>query len=153
MRVGWISALVLGLAVMTGRAEGVDAKIFKVLPHLLDEQGRISISPGLFEREAYQKQLRENLQRVSGLRYDVQWKAPGTNAERLRLRIQLRTAKLEPHRPLTIEAGVNDHRRWGGWSSVQLDGTAYREAGEVLAWRAVLLDGESEIAEQKSFLW
>jgi len=32
-------------------------------------------------------------------------------------------------------------------------GETYQNSGEVLAWKAVLYDGEQEIAEQKSFLW
>src|SRR5262245_31092166 len=109
----WVWWLALGLIVGALPANAADARIIKVLPHLLDDRGPNSVSAGLFEREAYQKQLRNNPQRISGLRVDVQWKAPGVGTDRLKLRLQLRTAKREPQQLLTIEAGVNDHRRWG----------------------------------------
>jgi hypothetical protein len=145
---------VLAAAVMAAvTASAADAQIKNVLPHLLDEKGRISVSPGLFERDAYQQILRQNPGRISGVRYDVQWRAPGRSRDNLKIRLQLRTAKRGAEQPLVIEAPVNERHHWGGWSSVKLDPTLYREAGEVLAWRAVLLDGDQEIAEQKSFLW
>lgn len=128
-------------------------RILKVLTHLLDEQGRSSVSPGLFERDAYQQQLRENPERVSGVRFDIQWKARGHAPEQLRLRIWARTTKRDPHQPLLLESDLEGNRRWGGWSSVLLTGEPFEKAGEILAWRVVLLDGDQEIAEQKSFLW
>jgi len=143
----------LALVTATIAFSATAAEIRKVLPHLLDEAGRISVSPGLFERDAYQQKLREHPARISGVRYDVQWRAHGVDRDRLKIRLQLRTAKREPSNPLVIEAAVKDNRRFGGWSSVKLEAATYLAAGEVLAWRAVLLDGNEEIAEQKSFLW
>jgi hypothetical protein len=134
-------------------ASAAEAKIKKVLPFFLDQKGRISVSPDLFARDAYQQKLREKPETISAVRYDVQWSAHGVDKDRLRIRLQLRTSKRDASAPLVIEASVKDNRRIGGWSSVKLDAEAYRDAGEVLSWRAVLLDGEQEIAEQKSFLW
>ena len=54
-----------------------DGKVIKVLPHLLDQAGRHSLSPSLFERDAYQAELRKHPEKVSGLRYDVRWRIRG----------------------------------------------------------------------------
>ncbi len=141
---GWVPSLAAATS---------EARILKVLPHLLDEQSRASLAPGLFERDAYQQQLRENSQRVSGVRFDIQWKAKGRAKDQLRLRVWARTAKRDPHQPLLLESDLRENRRWGGWSSVLLTGESFEKAGEILAWKVVLLDGDQEIAEQKSFLW
>ena len=45
--------LVFGVA----NAAHAEAKISKVLPHWLDKKGRHTLSPSLFERDAYQAQL------------------------------------------------------------------------------------------------
>lgn len=135
------------------RANAAEARIRKVLPHLMDEKGRISIKPGLFDRDGYQQTLRQSPQRVSGIRFDVQWKAPREKRDDLVIRIELRTAKGEPGTITTIQAPTRDNHRIGGWSSVLLKSEDYSKTGEILAWRAVLMDGDRELAEQKSFLW
>ncbi|MBN9689837.1 MAG: hypothetical protein J0M24_06335 [Verrucomicrobia bacterium] len=111
------------------------------------------MAPGLFERDAYQRQLRDNPSQVSGVRFDIQWKAKGIPEDELKLRVWIRTAKREPHQPLQLEAPIAGNRRWGGWSSVTLQGEEYQRAGEILAWRVVLYQGEVALAEQNSFLW
>ncbi|MBN8246302.1 MAG: hypothetical protein J0L84_02525 [Verrucomicrobia bacterium] len=130
-----------------------EVRIRKVLPHLLDEKGRISIAPGLFDRDAYQQQLRQTPDRVSGIRFDIQWAAPRTLRDSLTLRLELRTARGEPGKPLILQMPVRELRRRGGWSALTLSAEDYSRAGEVLAWRAVLLEGKREAAEQRSFLW
>ncbi|MBX3734400.1 MAG: hypothetical protein KF791_17630 [Verrucomicrobiae bacterium] len=148
-------SLILGawLLLLPGTAGGAEPVIRKVLPHLVDTKGRISVAPGLFDRSAYQQHLRENPSKISAVRFDIQWAAPRSVRDQLTLRMELRTARGEPGMIRTIEAPTRDNRRLGGWSSVLLDGDQYREGGEVLAWRAVLLDGAVELAEQRSFLW
>ena len=134
-------------------AQAANSGIRKVLPHLIDKKGRTSIAPGLFEREAYQRQLRSNPKNVSGVRFNIQWNANGTPEERLKLRIYVRTSKRIPSKPLEIETALQTSRGLGGWSSFELSGKSYQEAGEVLAWKVVLLDGSKEIGQQQSFLW
>src|SRR5687767_192398 len=56
-------------------ANAQSEKIVKVLPHFLDTKGRASISPSLFDRDAYQEVLRTSPKKRSGLRFGVQWKA------------------------------------------------------------------------------
>ena len=48
-----------------------------MLPHYLDKEGRHTLSPSLYERDAYQAILRQNPEKRGGMRFDVQWKARG----------------------------------------------------------------------------
>ena len=149
-----LAALLFAAVLLPGsHARAAEAKIRKVLPHLMDEKGRISIKPGLFDRDGYQQTLRQSPHRVSGIRFDVQWKAPRQKRDALVIRIELRTAKGEPGSTTVVQAPTRDNHRIGGWSSVTLKEEDYAKTGEVLAWRAVLMDGDRELAEQKSFLW
>lgn len=146
--------LLLLLSLVFARlVSAADGKVIKVLPHLLDQAGRHSLSPSLFERDAYQAVLRKHPEKVSGLRYDVCWRVRGGDKSKLKLRLQLRTARGDPTAPLVLEAPVKARFGSGGWASVTLDGETYRRSGQVQAWRATLLEGDTEIAEQKSFLW
>lgn len=145
--------LLLLLCLLGPAALAADGKILKVLPHLLDQEGRHSLSPSLFERDAYQAELRRHPAKISGLRYDIQWKAHVTDTSRLKMRIQLRTASRPLTEPLVLEVPVKAGFFHRGWAKLTLDGKTYKEAGEVQAWRATLLDGDTEIGESKSFLW
>lgn len=149
----FIALFLLALATGGNLLSAAEVHIRKVLPHLMDEKGRISIAPGLFDRDAYQQQLRQSSGRVSGIRFDIQWSAPRALRDSLTMRLELRTARREPGKPLILERPVRELRRRAGWSSLILNGADYSESGEVLAWRAVLLDGSCEVAEQRSFLW
>ncbi|MCW5558458.1 MAG: hypothetical protein KIT22_11590 [Verrucomicrobiae bacterium] len=148
-----VLALVLLCDALVAPAGAAEARIRKVLPHLMDEKGRISVAPGLFDRDGYQQMLRLSPERVSGVRFDIQWSAPREIRDSITLRLELRTARGEPGKPLILEMPARDRRRWGGWSAIVLGADDYRRAGEVLAWRVLLLDGSREIAEQRSFLW
>ncbi len=123
-------------------------KIIKVLPHFLDKKGRASISPSLFDRDAYQVQLRANPANRSGLRFDVQWKT--TYYPALVLRVEARGDK--SREPKIFEQPVK-HSNFSQWSSVSLTGDDYQKFGELISWRAMLMNGTNVIAEQKSFLW
>lgn len=129
-------------------------KVIKVLPHLLDAQGRHTLSPSLFDRDAYQAKLRKNLDLVSGLRFDVQWQADGgTTATNAVLRVEIRgTAKSQLPSELRLEQWVTIT---GGshWTQLKLDGNTFKEFGEVIAWRVTLWTDEELLGEQKSFLW
>ena len=81
--------LVSLLLVSNGHA--ASGRIFKVLPHLIDREGKHALSPSLYERDAYQARLRANPQLRKGLRFDVYWKAK--DAQALRLRVEMRGAK------------------------------------------------------------
>ncbi len=129
-------------------AQAESAKVLKVLPHFLDLKGRASVSPSLFDRDAYQQELRTAPTNRSALRFDVQWKARGFDA--LTLRIDAKGGKLT--KPITLEQPVKPGI-FRKWTSIPLGGTNYESFGELISWRATLLDGTNVVAEQKSFLW
>ena len=133
---------------MTARAQS--AKIIKVLPHFLDLKGRASISPSLFDRDAYQQELRATPTNRSALRFDVQWKASGHGP--LTLRIDDKGGQGREPRSAMVEKPVKGGK-FSKWTSIPLTGTNYETFGELVSWRPTLLDGTNVIAEQKSFLW
>ncbi|MCL4179094.1 MAG: hypothetical protein KJ072_15300 [Verrucomicrobia bacterium] len=150
---GWLGTLVLvvwwlgaGMAV-----EAASAKISKVLPHLVDREGRHTLSPSLYERDAYQARLREQPGEVGGLRFDVRWSVSRDLAEGLRLRIELRgTGEAEV---IQFERPVERRPWYDRWSEVRLDDATYARLGRLIAWRVSLWRGPQMIAEQRSFLW
>jgi hypothetical protein len=143
----------LGLLLVTfgPEARAASAKILKVLPHLLDEQGRHTLSPSLYERDAYQAMLRQYPEKCSGLRFDVRWKANTPNLAPLRLFVEIRGSK-QP-KPVVLVQGIERRRWYQRWTPLTLDGDSYRKLGEVVSWRVSLWDGDTLLAEQKSFLW
>jgi len=134
-------------------ADAATGRIIKVLPQRLDLQGRHALSPSLFERDAYQAVLQRNPRQCSGLRYAVQWKTKGAGGASLRLRAELLTSKTTQDEPLVIERAVQAKTGWSRWTSLPLDGDAFKQAGDVIAWRITLWDDATLLAEQKSFLW
>jgi hypothetical protein len=138
---------------MLASASAATGRIIKVLPQRLDLQGRHALSPSLFERDAYQAVLLRNPRQCSGLRYAVQWKAKGARGASLRLRAELLTSKNTPAHPLVIERAVQAKTGWSRWTSLPLEGDAFKQAGDVIAWRITLWDGATPLAEQRSFLW
>jgi hypothetical protein len=149
----WLSRLVLVAALIApGLSAGAaTARIVKVLPHLLDQKGRHTLSPSLYERDAYQAMLRENPDRCSALRFDVKWKARRVASGQLKLRLEVRGSK-EP-KPLVLEQAIERKARYNRWTSLRLGRDLYQQTGGVIAWRATLWDGDTLLAEQKSFLW
>jgi len=131
--------------------EAANGRIIKVLPHLLDRDGRHTLSPSLYERDAYQAFLRKNPGRCSGLRFDIQWKAKRATGTRLLLRVEIRGSK--EARPVLLEQPAWPNLWYRRWSSLRVDGDSYQKVGEVIAWRVTLWKGDRLVAEQKSFLW
>lgn len=145
-----VCLLVLLLASSLGLQAG-SARILKVLPHYLDEQGRHSLSPSLYERDAYQAFLRANPDKRSALRFDVNWKARSAKGP-LVLKLELRGSARDVLQPLVVERPVKPHF-FNHWSSLKLEGDDYATLGQLIAWRATLWEGGELRAEQKSFLW
>ena len=145
---GLIAVLLASTALLAHAGSG---KVLKVLPHFLDEKGRHTLSPSLFERDAYQAHLRKNPAEVSGLRFDMEWSASGKPAS-LRIRVEARGGKAAA-KPAVLETAVKPGWSGSAWSSVTLDKEAYQLLGGVAAWRVTLWDGDQMLAEQKSFLW
>jgi hypothetical protein len=125
-------------------------KVMKVLPHFLDLKGRHALSPSLIDRDAYQKILRENPDRRSGIRFDVQWKAIAY--DKLTLRIEAKGMKGKAPQTNVLEETVRPGL-FSQWNSLTLASDKYDQFGELISWRASLLNGTNIIAEQKSFLW
>ncbi|MCX8091991.1 MAG: hypothetical protein N3I86_13830 [Verrucomicrobiae bacterium] len=148
--------IVCALAVSISAADATSARLIKVLPHFLDREGRHALSPSLYDRDAYQARLREHPELRSGIRFDVQWRARTGRPTPLTLRLELRgSARGDLPTQVTLETRVQVDRSGagGGWARLHLTGEDYRRFGELTAWRATLWDGETQVAEQRSFLW
>src|SRR5215468_71000 len=89
MRCCVICSLVVWIG-FAGSTMGATGSVIKVLPHFLDLQGRHTLSPSLYERDAYQAKLREHPAERSGIRYDVEWKTKGGSFDQLKLQLELR---------------------------------------------------------------
>jgi hypothetical protein len=153
MRATLILLLTLGLLTVAHAADAVTGQVLKVLPLLLDQQGRTALSPSLFDRDAYQARLRGQTNQVSALRYDVQWSAKNAGENKLKLRVELRgvgAASLPKFKMLEAEAAPGFFRQW---TSLTLGGDEFKSFGAVTAWRATLWAGDRQLGEQKSFLW
>ncbi len=128
-------------------------RILKVLPMFLDTNNVVSPSPSLFDRDAYQFYLLEHTNAVSGMRFDVQWKARRAGGLRLTLRVELRGVGPGglPHETV-LEQSVTP-KLFHHWASLTLNGPAWQKLGTLAAWRATLWNGNQLLGEQKSFLW
>lgn len=135
-------------------ARAVDGRVIKVLPHFLDRKGQYTLSPSLYERDAYQVQLRQHPEERSAIRFDVQWKLYDPEKTQYRLRVEIRgVAEGNPPRQKTLEQSVRGRGWFSHWSSLTFGGEEYKQFGEVTAWRATLWQGDLLLAEKKSFLW
>jgi hypothetical protein len=141
--------LILGCTSLPARA--ASAKVIKVLPHLLDREGHHTLSPSLYERDAYQARLRQHAPMRAGLRFDVQWKA--RPRRQLRLLVEMRGAHGKEPTSAKLEQQVTSGRLFSRWSALKLEGKAYEQFGDLVAWRVSLWDGATLLGEQRSFLW
>jgi hypothetical protein len=129
--------------------------LVKVLPEYLDLKGRNSLSPSLYERDAYQVVLRTHPERRSGMRFYVQWKNKGPMWEPLLARVELRgIAEGKVPRQFVLENAVSNP---GGiashWTELTLQGEAYKKFGAITAWRVTLWSGQTLVGQEQSFLW
>ena len=151
-----IALLPVFLITATLSAGAAAGRVVKVLPHYLDLKGRHSLSPSLYDRDAYQAQLRQHPEERFGLRFDVLWRGRAAGGTTLKLRAELRgTAKGNLPSQTTLETGVKvgASGATSRWNSLTLGGEDYKKFGEVSAWRVTLWNGDQLVAEQKSFLW
>ncbi|WCJ60744.1 hypothetical protein NXS98_06340 [Fontisphaera persica] len=145
----WVVLLAwLGAA---GHVDAASGKLLKVLPHYLDLKGRHSLSPSLYDRDAYQAYLREKPEERSGLRFDIQYRV--ANASQPRVRVELRAMKGGQPQTKVLEMEVKKTTFLGRWASVAVRGEDYKNLGEISAWRVTLWDGNQLLGERKSFLW
>jgi hypothetical protein len=151
MRAIKISALIFLAVALGSKAEASSARIKKVLPQLIDLQGRNSLSPSLYERDAYQAVLRKNSEQCAGLSFKIQWTGP--RSKDLVLRVEMRGGQEDTMRTERLEMPVKKKGFFSNWSTLVLRDEAYKNFGNLIAWRATLWDGENQVSEQKSFLW
>jgi len=142
--------------VATLSASAATGRVTKVLPQYLDLKGRASLSPSLYDRDAYQAQLRKHPEQRSGLRINVNWRGRAPAGSTLKLRAELRgTVKgnLPAQTTLETEVKIGKSGTGSGWVKLTLKGEEYKKLGEVTAWRVSLWNGDQFVADQKSFLW
>jgi hypothetical protein len=145
-----VPLFLLAATLCAGAATG---RIAKVLPQFLDLEGRASLSPSLYDRDAYQAQLRTHPAQRSGMCFNILWRGRDVTNKVAILRVELRgSAKGN----LPSETALEKTVRLTGtshWAKLNIDGEKYKEFGEVTAWRVTLWNGDQLIGEQKSFLW
>lgn len=151
-RVLWWLFICLLLGMLpAGAATG---RVIKVLPQFLGTNGLASLSPSLYDRDAYQALLQQHPTWRTGMRFMVQWKTKGPVWQPLTVRVELRgTAQGNLPKQLVIDKPVTPGRWFSHWTSVPLAGEDYQSFGEVTAWRVRLWEGQQVLGEQKSFLW
>lgn len=135
-------------------APATTGRVIKVLPQFLDLQGRHALSPSLYDRDAYQAYLLQHRDKVSGMRFAIQWKASSATAAPLKLRVEIHGATHGERPPTTVlEQEVKPGGWFSHWAYLHLAGDEFKKIGEVTAWRVTLWDQDHLLGEQKSFLW
>lgn len=146
--------LLLALLFLTPPVRAESGRVIKVLPHFLDRYGRHALSPSLYDRDAYQAELRRNPERRSSMRFNVQWRARGLRDADLNLRLEVRGTKTEDEfRPAVFETRVRPRRLLSRWTPIVIAAEDFTRLGEVVAWRVSLWHGDTLLSEQRSFLW
>src|SRR5215467_10587609 len=130
----WI--IIVFLLAIVSESFGATGRVIKVLPHFLDLKGRASLSPSLYDRDAYQVVLRDHPERRSGMRFDMQWRTKGAVWSDLKLRVELRgVAQGESAKQMVLERDLESGGWFSHWTSMTLVGQEYKSIGEVTAWR------------------
>jgi hypothetical protein len=146
--------LVLALlcaAAFASPASAATARIVKVLPQYLDREGRVGLSPSLYDRDAYQAVLRSEPGKQGGLRFQVQWKSSSRTP--LTLRVELRGVRQGKATTAMIETSAQHRGLFSKWSTADLAGDDFKLFGDLRAWRCTLWEGDKQLSEQASFLW
>ena len=147
------SFAVLGFLLSTAVTWAADGKVCKVLPQFLDKQGRQSLSPSLYERDAYQFYLRKHSALRTTLQVAVQYRAKGSDWQKLKLRAELRGLLTNSVETLSLEEPVKKSGFFANWAYFSITGDEFKKFGELVAWRVSLWDGDRQVSEQESFLW
>ena len=145
--------LVAASLFLCSEASALDGRVSKVLPQFIDLEGRHSLSPSHFERDAYQAKLREKPALRKGLLFRVNWSAEPSDWTQVRLRVEARGLKGNILQSRIIEQPVQKHGWFGKWTTLKIEGEAYQSFGELVAWRVTLWENNVLLGEQKSFLW
>jgi hypothetical protein len=148
------SLLFTGLLTAALSAPAATGSVIKVLPQLLDLKGRNSVSPSLYERDAYQAFLRQHTNQVSAIQFYVQWKTKGKPAGPVKLRVELRgVVRGDQPEALVLEKPVEPGGWFSHWTAVLLSHEQFQKLGKVTAWRVTLWENDQQLGEQRSFLW
>jgi hypothetical protein len=147
------SFALLGFLLSTAAVVAAEGRVCKVLPQFLDKKGRQSLSPSLYERDAYQAWLRKHPQLRTSLRVEVLWKARGVDWEKTKLRAELRGLLTNSLQTVTLEEPVKKSGFLGSWAEFNITGDEFKKFGELVAWRVTLWEGGRQLSEQESFLW
>ncbi len=130
MRGFLMTLLLLGSLVVADAGDALSGNIVKVLPLFLNLKGQDSISPSLYDRDAYQVYLRVHTNEISAIRYDILWSTSKTDDTKLTLRLELRGAgEGGIPRQTTLEQTVTPHY-FRHWTSLPLAGDDYKNLGE-----------------------
>jgi hypothetical protein len=119
----------------------------------MDKKGRRSLSPSLYERDAYQFFLRKHPLLRTGLSFEVNWKAKDVDWDKIKLRAEVRGMRNDTLRTFTFEQPAKKNRHFSTWSEFKITGDTYKKIGELVAWRLSLWEGDRELGHQESFLW
>jgi hypothetical protein len=130
-----------------------EGSVVKVLPQLLDQQGRHALSPSLYERDAYQSHLRKTPSLRGGVRLAVQWKAKKVDWTKLSLRAEMRCLLEDNLHTVTIEEPALKNGHFSSWSEFRIEGADYKAFGQLVAWRVTLWEGDHQLGQLESFLW
>jgi hypothetical protein len=147
------SFVVLGFLLSTAVTWAAEGKLCKVLPQFLDQKGRQSLSPSLYERDAYQVYLRKHPALRTTLRVAVQYRAKGPDLDKIKLRAELRGLLTNSVETVTLEDPVKKSGFFANWAYFSVTGQDFKKFGELVAWRVTLWDGDRQLSEQESFLW
>jgi len=148
-----LTIFILLCSLAMASASDATGRVMKVLPLYLDLQGRDAISPSLFDRDAYQAQLRQHTNEISAIRFDILWKVSAGKDSKLKLRAELRgIGEHNLPRQTVLEKEVAP-KFFRSWTSLTLGGDELKNFGSPVAWRVTLWNGDRLLGEQKSFLW
>ena len=153
MRPIQILLVMLGLIVAAPLASAQSGRVLKVLPEYMDLKGRTSLSPSLYERDAYQAILRREPKKCSGLAFYVNWKARHVDPTKLKLQVEMRGVIGDVIERRTLSQPLPKPGFFSKWTIFKVTGDDYKGIGNLVAWRATLWEGDRQLSEQKSFLW
>lgn len=147
----WLVLLLL--FAMTSAGLAGQGRVIKVLPLYLDSKGRESLSPSLYERDAYQAQLRAHPHDRAALRFVVQWKARSVDWSKTRVVVETRGVQGNTIINRSTEQALHKGGFFSKWANIDISGQDFSSMGELAAWRVTLWEGDHQLGEQKSFLW
>jgi len=86
----WQLFAILGFLIFGSVAEATEGRVIKVLPLFLDLKGRESLSPSLYDRDAYQSQLRRLPRRTVRIAFRHSMEGRRAKTVELQLIVQVR---------------------------------------------------------------